>query len=522
MPRYELLFEELRKLTPVYDDPIAYASISELQEQLKIICTRTNAAKDDPARAQRLEATTLIGNRLSCSGQVPKSIFLQLLGQVTLCGCLHIAYRAKDKIKGCYVICILFNANLLLAVEDDRSMYSILAAVSLANATIQETDNYKGLQCHTAPHSWKIVFEQSAKMFELILTACSAIEADVWRNAIASGIERTSRAIAEGRLPTPVLELQSPLTMTMRSVGKAFGKPGSFVRRMSVHRSATVGPTTDLNQVIIKNTQAVKEVQDNHSQDSLQIPRSQSLATPSHVQTLSPRRADRYRLETVLADVWSRDLLPYPGMMRRSDPIRAGANHVIRKFSMASITSNFSSSKRTPSYTSVSSSWRREDVGPSRAAKSSRRDSFTTASSRSTRPLPHPVSFHTAPDKFLSPDFELQDPTKSKKKSALRTFTMTMERPFSPLLSNENKQSSLRRAQSVRDDTNPPAPSPLPPSLTKDTKRQEPSFYSIVPERVKTPASSQRKEDLVPKSGNELPVKTPRKSKSRMFRSLFH
>lgn len=470
-------------------------------------------------RAQRLEATTLIGNRLSCSGQLPKSIFLQLLGQVVLCGCLHIAYRGKDQIGGCYVICVLFEATLLLAVEDDdQSMYSILAAVPLANATIQEPDNHKGLQCHTAPHSWKVVFEHGAKMYEIILTACSAVEADVWRTAIGSSIETSSRAVAEGR--ANVLELQSPLTTAMKSVGKAFGKPGSFVRRMSVHRSATVGPTTDLNQVIIKNTQAVKEVQDNHSQDSLQIPRSQSLATPSHVHTLAPRRAERYRLEAVLSDVWSKDMLPYPGMMRRSDPIRAGANHVIRKFSMASITSNFSYSKRTPSYTSVSS-WRKEDVPPSRAAKSSRRDSFTTASSRSTRPLPHPVSFHTAPDAFLPADFELQDPAKTKKRSALRTFTLTMERPFSPLLSNENKQSSLRRAQSVRDDNSPPAPSPVPPSLNRAAKKQEPSVYSIAPERARTPALSQRKETLMPKSGNELPVKTPRKSKSRMFRSLF-
>lgn len=101
-----------------------------------------------------------------------------------------------------------------------------------------------------------------------------------------------------------------------------------------------------------------------------------------------------------------------------------------------------------------------------------------------------------------------------------------MERPFSPLLSNENKQSSLRRAQSVRDDNSPPAPSPIPPSpipppLNRAAKKQEPSVYSIAPERAKTPALSQRKETLMPKSGNELPVKTPRKSKSRMFRSLF-
>ncbi|KAI5367465.1 putative DH domain-containing protein [Septoria linicola] len=523
IPRYELLFEDLRKLTPVYDDPSTHASICELLDQLKVVCTRTNMAKEDPTRAKKLEITTLIGSRLPCSAQVPRSVFLQLLGQVILCGCLHIAYRGRERIKGCYAICVLFESTLLFCAEDEEhSMWSILAAISLGNATLQETDNYKGLQCHTAPHSWKVVFEHHAKMYELMLTACSAIEAEVWRKALATGIEGTSQAVADGK--ANVLVLQSPLTESMRSVGKAFGKPGSFVRRMSVHRSATVGPTADLNQVIIKNTQAVKEVQDNNSQDSLQIPRSQSLVTPSHVQTLAPRRADRYRLEAILADVWSRDLLPYPGMMRRSDPIRAGANHVIRKFSMASITSNFSSSKRNPSYTSVNS-WRKEDVAPSRAAKNIRRDSFNTVTSRSTKPLSHPVNFHTAPDAFLPADFELQDPSKSKKRSALRTFTMTMERPFSPLLGIENKQSTLRRAQSVRDivdDEGPSATSHIPAVSVAPMKKSEPALYSISPDRTKTPVAQQRKEDLALKSEKQLPAKTPRKSKSRMFRDLFH
>lgn len=522
MPRYELLFSDLIKLTPVCDDPDAHAAINELQEQLNGICLRTNAAKDNPTRARTLEASWLICDRLSFSGQLPKSVFLQLLGRVSLCGCLYIVWRGKDRIKGRYVICLLFETTLLLATEeDDRSTYNIIAGIALANATVQETDNQKGLQCHTAPHSWKVVFEHAARMYELIMTACSAVEAEVWRKHIAVGVHAQSQAVADGK--TNVFELQSPLAAEMKSIGKAFGKPGSFVRRMSVHRTATVGPTADLNQVIIKNTQAVKEVQENASQTSLQIPRSQSLATPSHIQTLAPRRAERHRLEAILFDVWSKDLLPYPGMTRRSDPIRAGANHVIRKFSMATITSNFSSSKRTPSYTSVSS-WRKEDIAPSRATKSSRHDSFTTTSSRNTRPVPA-VSFHTNPEGFLPADFELPRAAGTKKKSTLRTFTMTMERPFSPLLGNEanSKQPTLRRAQSVRDivdDPPRPAPSPAsphPPPQAKAIAIAEPVF-SIVQERPQTPASLRTK---MKNDGDAVPAKTPRKSKSRLLR-LFH
>lgn len=468
-----------------------------------------NEAKSNPSRARRLETACMIGERLTFSNQVSRSVFLQLLGQVHLCGCLFVAYRSKDRIKGTYAICILFESTLLLATaEEDQLRYSTIAGVPLAKTTIVESDNGKGLQCYTAPHSWKVVFEHSARMYEIIMTACSAVEAQVWRVQMGSRIDVQTQAVAEGS--SNVFELHSPLIAEMRSVGKAFGKPGSFVRRMSVHRTATVGPTTDLNQVIIKNTQSAKEALDNSSNTSLQIPRSQSVATPSHVQTLAPRRADRVRLETLLSDVWSKDLLPYPGMTpRRSDPLRASANHVIRKFSMASITSNFSSSKRSGSYTSIAQSRNKEDMGPSRPKPATR--DHRAGSARTIRPPL--VDFHNAPEAFLPDDFELEDPATKRKKSALRTFTLTRERPFSPLLGNDGKASALRRAQSVRDITQPITPAP--PVNLKEDKPPTP-VYSVMQERSKTPAKTptpQRSDEKV--SAVAGSAKTPRKSKSK-------
>ena len=505
LPRYELLFSDLCKLTPVCDGPDSNVSLQELLSLLNKKCQRMNEAKNDPVKSRMLEATWLLGDRLSFSNQVPRSVYLQLLGQVHLCGCLYITYRSKDRIKGSYLICILFESTLMLAgAEDDSLRYSTLAGIPLANATVLECDNGKGLQCYTAPHSWKLVFEYSARMFEVIVTACSAIEADIWRQQMSSRIEAQIAAVSEGS--SNVFELHSPLINEMRTVGKAFGKPGSFVRRMSVHRTATVGPTTDLNQVIIKNTQAVKEALENPSQTSLQIPRSQSVATPSHVQTLAPRRADRVRLESLLSDVWTKDLLPYPGMQPRlSDPLRASANHVIRKFSMASITSNFSSSKRTASYTSIATC-RKEDMPPPKTKNPNRERGYTKPS------RPPLVDFHNAPEAFLPADFELQDPTTKRKKSALRTFTMTMERPFSPLLGSDSKATTLRRAQSVKDVNAGPA---LPLPQRKEDKAPTP-IYSVVQDRPKTPAKMYTPQPTDESTAsNEVPTKTPRKSKSK-------
>ncbi|KAI7593925.1 hypothetical protein KC343_g17609, partial [Hortaea werneckii] len=432
------------------------------------------------------------------SSQVPRSVFLQLLGQVVLCGCLHIAYRTRERVRGCYVICILFEKTLLLAVApEDQQKYSTLAGIALANATIADCDDMKGLQCYTAPHSWKLVFEHSAKMYEVIFTACSAPEKDAWIKRISDTTATQSQAVAEGA--ANAFELQSPIVTEMRSIGRAFGKPGSFVRRMSVRRAATVGPTTDLNQVIIKNTQAVKEALENNSTASLPIGRSQTVAGPSQVQTLAPRRADRVRLEALLSDVWSKEALPYPGMtMRRTEDIRASANNVMRKFSMASIASNFSTSKRNASYTSISSA-RHNNNNNNREDSRSGSGSRATASRKHRKHARPPlVDFHNAPDAFLPEDFGLEDPTK-RKRSALRTLTMNIERPFTPLL-GENKPVALRRTQSVRDDGQHTAMS------VSETVGLEgdvglvgaPPVYSVVQE-----------------AGDGGTVKTPRKSKSR-------
>ena len=502
LPRYELLFGDLCKFTPVCDDPGSHSLVEDLLIQLRETCSSMDKAKDDTSRTRALEATWLLGQRLNFSNQIPRSVFLQLLGNLELFGSLHVAYRGKEIVRGGYVACILFDTTLLLAtVNEEPLRYSVLVGISLAHATIEESDNGKGLQCHTAPHSWKVVFEHAARMFEMILTACSAVEADVWRTHLNKHIAVQAQAAANGRANP--LELSSPLTAEMRSVGKAFGKPGSFVRRMSVHRTQTVGPTTDLNQVIIKNTQAVKEVMDNPSATSLAIPRSQSVVTPSHVQTLAPRRAERIRLEGLLVDVWTKDLLPFPGMtVKRSDPIRASANNVMRKFSMVSITSNFSSSKRSVSHTSIASS-RKEDMPPPR--------------SKPTKPAKLPLA------DLLPADFELQDRTVSNKRSALRALTMTMERPFSPLLSTENRPSGLRRAQSTRD-LSPRAPSPARGTMPvpKVPEISNLPAYSVLPERSKTPAVATaraqtplRREPADSRfTRSETPAKTPRKNKS--------
>jgi hypothetical protein len=69
---------------------------------------------------------------------------------------------------------------------------------------------------------------------------------------------------------------------------------------------------------------------------------------------LAPSRAERVRLENLLSDVWTRDVIPFPGMAGRARSehlVRASASSMMRKLSVASIASNFT--KRSGSIASL-------------------------------------------------------------------------------------------------------------------------------------------------------------------------
>lgn len=116
-----------------------------------------------------------------------------------------------------------------------------------------------------------------------------------------------------------------------------------------------MGPKSSLCQVIIKNTSVVKDIA--QSSSSTSINRSQSLLTTNRIPVVASSRSERARLESLLSDVWTRDILPFPGMSGRSRGehlVRTSASSMIRKLSVASITSNFTKrSGSQPSLVSV-------------------------------------------------------------------------------------------------------------------------------------------------------------------------
>ncbi|KAK4964134.1 hypothetical protein LTR66_012460 [Elasticomyces elasticus] len=71
--RYELLFKDLCRLTPVVDEPQSHATLEGVLARISETCRNINQAKDNPERMRLLEASWLLQDRLSFSDQVLSS-----------------------------------------------------------------------------------------------------------------------------------------------------------------------------------------------------------------------------------------------------------------------------------------------------------------------------------------------------------------------------------------------------------------------------------------------------------------
>ncbi|KAK6078132.1 RhoGEF domain-containing protein [Seiridium cupressi] len=320
--KYPLLFAELLKYTPVYDCPNSHSEIENVLARLREATTEINRATGDPSVKVSMETTWLLQDRLVFPNQVKYNCVAPFI----FVGRHEVAYKATSKVD---------------------QLYTIQACIGLNTIKIEEADNGRGLQCHTAPFSWKLVFEINHQLYEIVMTACTPKEEHEWRSRLANSIPSELQEPGE-----PLF--CSALSMNIKSLGTVFGKPGSVARRLSIHRATTVGPKSPLCQVILKNTTTMRDP--SNSASDAPINRSQSLlTTTSRIPILAPPRGERARLEAQLSDVWSRKVLPFPGITTRSRSehlVRTSASTMMRKLSVASITNSFA--KRSGSSPSAS------------------------------------------------------------------------------------------------------------------------------------------------------------------------
>ncbi|KAG5791850.1 hypothetical protein H9Q69_009106 [Fusarium xylarioides] len=253
----------------------------------------------------------------------------------------HSKNQSPAGVDGQYMICLLYKDVLCLASGGKFDpIYTILACIDVHCSAVEDADNGRGLQCHLAPFSWKLVFESDHQLYEVVMTACTSREENEWRTRLQQPLclEPVDRSPG----------LQIFLSLDIQSLGTVFGRPGSIARSLSTHQASVGSSESSLCHVILKNTSTMKSSSGISSGAGLH--RSQSLlSTKVRTPVLVPSRSERARLEVLLSDVWSQDVLPLPSMTniaRNEQMIRRSASTVMRKLSVSSMTKRSGSLSR--------------------------------------------------------------------------------------------------------------------------------------------------------------------------------
>jgi hypothetical protein len=136
------------------------------------------------------------------------------------------------------MVALLYREWLCLATAGrNDQIYTIQACIALGDIKVEEVDNGRGrtsvptllrkmltimagLQCHTARHSWKIVFLSDNQLYELMMTACSPKEELEW-----------CARLKNAQPPDGQDQVQSDpfsfLSLNIKSLGTVFTMPGA-------------------------------------------------------------------------------------------------------------------------------------------------------------------------------------------------------------------------------------------------------------------------------------------------------
>ncbi|KIW70132.1 hypothetical protein PV04_02433 [Phialophora macrospora] len=351
MTKYPLLFNDLLKHTPVADCPSSHSELEVILTCLREVVQTINKATDNRETRNQIQRRWSLQTRLTYDKVSLGAEQLRMLGNVRLCGVLHVTWQTRNsRVDGRYALCVLFDSSLIIALPTGAiAKFEAIAFLHLPDLKVESASDGRGLQCHSALHTWKICFETSGHLHEFILSACSTVEEHAWKEGMRT------KDFPSRRTDELFNQIPSSTGLDLRSIGQMYSQQSSTLsRNPSVQRAATVGNRGNVCQVIIRNTNNPQDLGEFRQSSSSAINRSQSHMTSNRVVVLAPKRSERARLESTLGDVWTKEKLPYPGMIgsRGGQIIRASAGTLVRKLSLASLQGPFSRRSGSLSLTS--------------------------------------------------------------------------------------------------------------------------------------------------------------------------
>jgi hypothetical protein len=144
--KYPLLFDELLSYTPVSDDPTVHAELETLLQGLRDVVESVNHATQNPETRLQIHRRWSLRAHLTFDRVPLSQDDFRLLGNVSLCGVLHVAYQTRHGVTGAYALCVLYQQSLLIALPTAAAAkFDVVALIHLHDLKVDSASDGKGL-----------------------------------------------------------------------------------------------------------------------------------------------------------------------------------------------------------------------------------------------------------------------------------------------------------------------------------------------------------------------------------------
>ncbi|KAJ6014827.1 hypothetical protein N7540_009418 [Penicillium herquei] len=333
--KYPLILSDLLNVTPSSDCPSANQVMHQVLQNMRAQVGQINSATGNPVNKDRIQKTLLLQKKTRFNESYRLRDIYKELGPMTLCGVLHVTYRTQEHTAGEFMVSVLFNSYLLLGrIRDEYHALEILACIYIADLKMDTLQNGRGLTCYGCPFSWKIVFQDQGENFELVLSASTPTEEKQWHTEIMKlSVARENKAKPGGVCDPRKYSL---LSLPLLPLDRAQYTVASLSRRTSMD-SMAISRKANIQRVIIRKTNFPNYDESTSSGSSTgEIERPKTPVTRGSYNVIA-RRQDRIRLEKLIEEVYTRDALPWPGMVLGKGDIFEdifSPGSIIRRFSL--------------------------------------------------------------------------------------------------------------------------------------------------------------------------------------------
>ncbi|KAJ5597321.1 hypothetical protein N7537_007405 [Penicillium hordei] len=290
--KYPLVLQDLLRSTPVSDCPSSHDGIQQVLDSMRVLVTQINLAAGNPINKDRIHKTVVLQKKVDISKSDALQSIYKDLGPLVMCGVLHVTYQTAQITNGEFMVCVLFQRYLFFAkgIDDQRRLEAV-ACVYLDSLKIDTLQNGQD------------------RNYEFVLSASSAAEEKQWSTEIL----KMSAALAEtGQPGSWEPRKHSFLALQLLPLDHVQYTVSSMARRSM--DSTTISRKSRVQHVVIKKTHYPRHTEEPVTQAEGEIERPKTPADRSAL-ILTARRSDRVRLERLISDVYTGDLLPSPGMV---------------------------------------------------------------------------------------------------------------------------------------------------------------------------------------------------------------